>query len=91
MVHKPKILYRLIEDSTKLETELGGIGVGYQLSLGDMGGERNVKIHWFANFPEIELDAEFELLLNIEAAQNLVERLNKFLSDNLPTQKDSYQ
>jgi hypothetical protein len=91
MARKPRIVYRLKEDGNSNECDLQGIGVGYQLTLAEMGGERNVKIHWFAQLPHIDMDAEMELALNIEAAQSLVSRLQSFLTANLPLQREDYQ
>lgn len=91
MARKPRIQFRIKEDGVFSKSDLQGIGCRWQLSLKDMGGERNVKIHWFAFMAETELDGEFELILNYTAAENLVSRLQRFLDENKPQQAEDYK
>ena len=90
MAHKPKIRFRLTEDRNVSEASVNGLTLNYQLSLADFGGERSVKLHWAAYFAAIDLEGEFELCLNFQAAENLAERLAKFLADNVTDEHERY-
>lgn len=91
MVPKPKIQFRLIEEGSTCQATLSGISCGWQLSLADMGGERNIKVRWHALLSQIELDGEFELLLNYAACENLVARMQQFLDENRPAKGEDYK
>jgi hypothetical protein len=87
MANKPKILFALTEDRNRVATAVNGISVQYQLSLLEMGGERRVSLVFNASFPEIELDGEWELILNYSATELLASKLNVFLEANKPPQE----
>jgi hypothetical protein len=88
MANKPKILFRLLEDGNKVLAPVSAIGLHYQLTLADMGGERHCRLDWSAEFDEIGLLGEWALFLNMEAAENLAAKLQQFIDANRRTQED---
>lgn len=91
MAPKPKILFALIEESNRITAQVKGLSVQYQLSLAEMGGERRVKLSFLADFDAIELNGEWELILNYAAAENLQCKLIAFLETNRPPEAKPYQ
>lgn len=83
MARKPRIRFRLTEDRNACDCNVNGVSVQYQLSLADFGGERNVKLIWNGFFAAIDLDAEFELCLNVESCKLLASKLDAFLRENV--------